>query len=251
YIREVWDEWLDDPTGPLLVGELDGQPVTLMKLSDLGSGECWLHGLRVAEEVRRRGFARAMITHALSLVQAAGDGVARFMTSEDNHPIHHIAEELGCRPVAAGVWFAGRGTPSERRLVPLDELHLDWLLEQIRSSDLLERNHGLYAFHWRFQPLGRDALRDHLSAGQVLHLPDSDAWAIVDYEDTWLGFGHGAPEPLATLLRGLLAHPALSTGQELFALTPPECELARQMVAAGFRQDAHGERCYEWRPSGR
>lgn len=251
YIHEEWDDWLADHSGPLLIGEYSGQPVAMMKITDLGSGEAWLHGLRVADEARRRGVGRALVEHALQLVQQTGDEVARFMTGEENEPIHRIAAALGFQQVAAGAWFVGRATPSERQLVPLDELHLDWLLDQLRSSELLSRTHGLYAFHWRYQPLNRDAFREHFLAGQVLTLPDSDAWAIVDFEDPWLGFAHGDPQPLVALLHGLRAHPALATGQELFALVPPDCELAKRLAEAGFRPESHGERCYEWRASAR
>lgn len=251
YIHEEWDDWLADPSGPLLVGELNGQPVAMMKITDLGSGEAWLHGLRVADEVRRRGIGRSLIEHALQLVQQAGDEVARFMTGDENEPVHRIAAELGFKHLTTGAWYKGRGISSERQLVPLDDLHLDWLIDQVLNSELLARTHGLYAFHWRYQPLNRDAFREHLLAGQVLTLPDSNAWAIVDFEDPWLGFAHGEREALVALFRGLRAHPALGQGQELYALVPPNCELANCLAEAGFRLESPGERCYEWRAPGR
>ncbi len=47
YLPEVWDEWLADARGQLLVATLDEVPVGVAKVTLLTPGEAWLEGLRV------------------------------------------------------------------------------------------------------------------------------------------------------------------------------------------------------------
>jgi ribosomal protein S18 acetylase RimI-like enzyme len=85
YIGYVWDDWLAATDGPLLVGAVDDRAVALVKLSDLGGGEGWIHGVRVAEAMRGRGIAQALIAHCVRLSRQLGYHSLRLMTGEDNY----------------------------------------------------------------------------------------------------------------------------------------------------------------------
>ncbi|GCF09865.1 GNAT family N-acetyltransferase [Dictyobacter arantiisoli] len=60
YIEHVWDNWLQDPAGQLLVATIDGQPVGAAHILMLNGEEAWLEGLRVDPTYRRQGLARAL-----------------------------------------------------------------------------------------------------------------------------------------------------------------------------------------------
>ncbi|MGD8597084.1 MAG: hypothetical protein PVJ26_08665, partial [Anaerolineae bacterium] len=47
YIPEVWEEWLADEGGLVLVGEWAGQVVALSKITFYPDGQVWLEGMRV------------------------------------------------------------------------------------------------------------------------------------------------------------------------------------------------------------
>src|SRR4051812_30919236 len=97
YIAEVWEGWLHASDGPLLVGTLAGQPVALAKISDLGCGEGWIHGVRVAQPVQGRGYGRQMLERCLALARERGDHIVRLMTSSGNAAMQRLAGALGFR----------------------------------------------------------------------------------------------------------------------------------------------------------
>src|SRR5580765_381984 len=64
YIEYVWDDWLADDRGVLLVGLLDG--------------------MRVDPQYRREGFGRILTSRTLVAARERGASVARLITSSDN-----------------------------------------------------------------------------------------------------------------------------------------------------------------------
>ncbi|HEX9069391.1 MAG TPA: GNAT family N-acetyltransferase, partial [Ktedonobacterales bacterium] len=52
YIPVVWDQWLADAKGALLVAEVAGEPVALGHLAMVNADEGWIEGIRVAEAAR-------------------------------------------------------------------------------------------------------------------------------------------------------------------------------------------------------
>lgn len=85
YLHEVWDAWLTDPRGPLLVAEVCGQPVATGKVTMLSATEAWLEGLSVHPAFQRRGLARRLINERLALARTAGARVARTFVFAANH----------------------------------------------------------------------------------------------------------------------------------------------------------------------
>ena len=66
YIADVWDEWLADPSGRLLVAVLGGSPIAVVHMKMVSSDECWLEGGRVAPAMRGRGISRRLNAEAMS-----------------------------------------------------------------------------------------------------------------------------------------------------------------------------------------
>src|SRR5947209_10972137 len=60
YIEYVWDKWLHDPEGLLLVATSDGRPVGIDHLQMLNATDAWLEGLRVDPNYRHQAIAKAM-----------------------------------------------------------------------------------------------------------------------------------------------------------------------------------------------
>jgi GNAT superfamily N-acetyltransferase len=204
YIGRVWDSWLDRPDGPLLAAELDGQTVGIAKLTDLSEGEGWIMGVRVAERVRGRGIARALLARCVELSRERGDRCLRFMTSAGTVPMQRAAA-TGFHLAVDGSWFHGPPVNSPSRALPVPPDRLPVLLDDLATSEV----EPLYIYDWRCRTLSEGRLRDHLERGQALHLPGSRAWAVVIPRDNlWVGFGHGEEAALAELLRAIRADSA-------------------------------------------
>ncbi|HEU4328255.1 MAG TPA: GNAT family N-acetyltransferase [Roseiflexaceae bacterium] len=268
YVPEVWDEWLADESGPLLVGELGGQPVALAKLTSLGEGEDWFEGLRIAPEQRGRGLARAMVRYCTELSRERGMRVLRFTSNIRNPTMHRLADDLGFRLCYIAPWYNTTALPNEpttdeehsspeaqpntqhATLQTLAEDRLGDLLADLERSALLRVTGGLYSHGWTAYDLTEARLRAHLERGEVHALKGGAAWAIVppsDWGGFWIAHAHGAPGELARLLLALRRAPEPKEGTYLRAHLPQEPTLAAALEAAGYTIGEHGAHFYEWK----
>ncbi len=101
YIEFVWDEWFNDPRGGLRVGELNGRPVGVNKLTMLTPQEGWMEGMRLHPDYRGRGYAHQFMADMVLLAKEKGAQVIRLATGSNNVPIQTVAKRLGLRKVAA------------------------------------------------------------------------------------------------------------------------------------------------------
>ncbi len=95
YIKYVWDEWLADPEGLMVVAEYAGHAVGLGKLSRSAPGQWWLEGLRVDPKVQGLKIGSHIFEYLDDWWQAHLDGAVRLMTSGQNTRVHHLSERLG------------------------------------------------------------------------------------------------------------------------------------------------------------
>src|SRR5438477_7266508 len=72
YIQYVWDDWLADTSGALLVATLAGRPVGLTHLRMMSPDEAWIEGVRVNPETRRQGVARKLTSRTLATAHERG-----------------------------------------------------------------------------------------------------------------------------------------------------------------------------------
>jgi GNAT superfamily N-acetyltransferase len=251
YVPRVWGRWLADTSGPLLVGTIDERPVALAKISALGAGEDWFHGLRVDPAQRGHGYARVMLAHCVALAQQRGTRTLRYLTDEQNKPMHHLADALGFELLYTPAWHtaAARSGASQAQALPASQLGR--LLAELEHSPLLALTRGLYAYEWHNLELNSARLQAHLVHGDVRALPGEPAWAIVTARERtgWeLAHIEGAPDAVERLcydLRGLPG--AISSQATLLTLLPPAAPTLGAMQTAGFGPAEDPMRVYELR----
>ena len=90
YIKDVFDDWLDDPRGEFTAAVLDDQVIGIAKLTDMGDGEWWLEGLRVDPAYRRRGIAIGFNRYHVDLARRWGGKVMRYTTRFALQPIYQF-----------------------------------------------------------------------------------------------------------------------------------------------------------------
>lgn len=249
YLPKIWDAWLADAGGPLLIGELDGRPAAVAKLSALGPDEDWFEGLRVAPEQRGRGFARAMLLRCVELSRERGARVLRYMTAEENAPMHRIGDDLGFRLVYAPMWYKASpraGAPA----AGVPPKRFEDLLHDLADSPLLARTGGLYTYDWCTFELTEERLRAHIERGEVVSLEDGGAWAIAvpnGRGGVWLAHVEGQGSNLERMCLAIRA--GLEPGDDAYAraLLPMDAPHIRALQAAGFADEGHQMRVYELR----
>lgn len=105
YIEEVWEEWLSDERGALLVAVSMDRPIGLIHVALCSDDEAWLEGIRVDPALRRRGIGRMLVSRALVAARERGAKVARLFTGHDNAASHGLIAAFGFKRVAEVVRY--------------------------------------------------------------------------------------------------------------------------------------------------
>ncbi|MFM8319775.1 MAG: GNAT family N-acetyltransferase [Chloroflexota bacterium] len=138
YIPYVWEDWLADRRGRLLVAELAepaeagerrfpaGQVVGFGKLSLLEQGDWWLEGLRIDPALQGRGIA-TQLTEALHAAWLALDpgSSLRLLTMANRYPVHHISTQMGMRRLGVYVFYRAQTHPPAESGAQPDTLPFD------------------------------------------------------------------------------------------------------------------------------
>jgi GNAT superfamily N-acetyltransferase len=251
YLPEVWDDWLADPKGQLLIGVLNGVPVGAAKVSMLTSSEAWLEGLRVDERYRHRGLAWQFHLRCLRTAHDLGAEVARLVTSSRNTAVHRIAERVGMRHVASCLDMIASALPPEEGSAPLVPLRPDdWphVSARVLSSPILEKTHGLYGVWCCWQALTEAKLRTHLAQGQVLSLPQKPLAAngpAIIVEARWealpVAYVDAAGARLEALALALRRQAACAGLPAAEMVIPDDATLRQALERAGYKNDMEPE----------
>ncbi len=248
YLPEVWDSWLRDPAGPMLVTLVDGVVAAVCKITLQGPSEAWFAGMRVAPACRGRGLASATTRAQLEWLAARGIPLARFTTASDNTAIHQLADRLGFRRVAV-VRHTGRplqegGPAPDLRTLSPDEENRAW--DIFRAAPFLRATAGLYGVGWTWMRFDRPRLQAHLFRGEVFGCGAAPAaLAIVVYRSPqtprYVTLLAGERHEALALLRALLvvwdlpAHDPAQPPSLRLPVPAGEAELDWVAAQAGLR----------------
>lgn len=169
YLAEVWETWLADPNGVLAVAEWQGQVVGTGHLSDLGWGEAWLEGLRVAPELQGRGIGSRLHDYFVGRWLAGSSAVVRLLTHEHREAVRAMCARTGFEPIARVQFRSGRASQGAHSFElaandsprAFDDLtgqstsqacaglmDLGWELAEL-TADRLRHTRGLKIWSWR------------------------------------------------------------------------------------------------------
>lgn len=210
YIPEVWDRWLVDERGVLLVGELDSperQVVALQKITFQTPDQVWLEGMRVDPDYRGQGIAAQFLQHSVTYARRHGARVVRLGTGEYNQPVHKLAARAGMERVGVFAPWSAEPLAEGPQPVTLTLESLDRVMSFLQASPVLAHTHGLVGIHWSWWELSTQYLVDRLTGGQVVAqvtpLGDLAALAVIDFtpgeDEMWIGFADGQPEAVRAL----------------------------------------------------
>jgi ribosomal protein S18 acetylase RimI-like enzyme len=192
YIAAVFDTWLEDTSGALLVAIFEGRPVGLAHLLMLSAEDAWIEGIRVDPAVRRRGIGRVLISQVLRTAYERGAKVARLFTDSDNvasqtlvtrrFGFQRVAEvtryssealEIGSSTDTSALLETQAATPGPRLLLAGGEDYAriwSWL----EQSNLAPVNGGLQFGSWCAWALTGEDLQAYLLDGAV--------WLLEEWE---------------------------------------------------------------------
>jgi GNAT superfamily N-acetyltransferase len=252
YIHQVWDEWLVNPSGRLLVAILANRPVGLMHLQIVAPGECWLEGMRVDPAMRKQGISKRLNEQAIREAQRIGAIVARLATRSENSIAQRAIESLGFQQVGTYLHYVGaaeavRGAPQPRVAEAQD---LPALLAFLGRSNIFPVTGGLIYSDWgdRTRALTEEVLTKRLASGQVLLLSlwdDFQAIAICGLQNAaepvlLVEYIDGTTEGIGRLAYGLRSL-AVERGLEQVAITIPNLLMLRDVLeGTGYQTEDAG-----------
>lgn len=242
YIPEIWDDWLADEQGQLIVGDLEGQVVALSKTTFQPAGQAWLEGMRVDPTCRQRGIAGQFLEYSIAQARARGACVVRLGTSAHNTPVHIIAARAGMERVGAYVLRSAEPLPDGSPLIYLAPVQDARLRAFLAQSPALAHTRGLYSVGWAWQELSEARASQFLAAAQVVvHLAaGSDILALVtvhvdpDGDEMWIGFADGRPQELAELASNIRFNAAQRGIARVRVMVPDLPWLLNAFEAAGY-----------------
>ncbi len=178
YLPQVWESWLTDTRGKLLVATIDEQPVAVAHVKLTSDEEGWLEGMRVAPENRERYIATELSKYCLNVAEELGARVAHFVTSSANAPVHHIATKLVFQKVGSFVPYQAKAEDIPFALTVEGPDFLENILALLTNSEVYAAARGLYWHHWNCYTLTREELAKRLDAGEILSLRGDDGMAL-------------------------------------------------------------------------
>jgi len=261
YIDRVWDEWLRDPSGQLLVAVHDGRPVGILHLRMLNETDAWQEGMRVDPDYRRRGIARRLSLEAGAEAMRRGAAVVRLLTESDNTASIHMIEQARFRQVGAFVpHTAGPITSVPRHNIGLDEptlataRDLDEIIDYLNVSNIFPAVGGLYYAGFTGYRISDRLLAEKIQAGQLYILSRwgrLDGLAIAEprgreqEKHLFIGYIDGTTESISLIayaLRRKLAGMHLS---QIRAAVPDLIMVRDAFTGAEYTWDGHTFYTYE------
>ncbi|MGG6296346.1 GNAT family N-acetyltransferase [Leptolyngbya sp. AN02str] len=217
YIMDVWDEWIADPSGCILLLEVDSQPIGMVRLTRLSNSEGWIEGLRVDRTHRQQGWGSVLIDAAMQQAATLGLSTVRTCIHQHNAIMHGFIQRRGYGGLGDYGWYRANcvsQAPSVLQPLQLDDLEMAWA-----------------ALH-RFQPRTESCLfvcrgakwQRHTQAALAQRLQQGWVWGEVrsrtlhslfirssmDTPDGtfWVGWVGGTPEAMGMALQDIrrLAH---------------------------------------------
>jgi GNAT superfamily N-acetyltransferase len=242
YIPEVWDDWLADEQGLVLVGELGGTVAALSKVTFQTPEQVWLEGMRVDPAYRLRGIAGRFLDYSIAYARQRGARVVRLGTSHHNTAVHHMVTRAGMERVGSYALRAAEPLAGDARPSFLTPEFGPEARAFLTASAVLAHTCGLCSFGWAWQELSTELLSRFLEGGQVTAQFTADrrlaALAPIRFDPDdkrlWIGFADGQPGAVVALAAALRAHAAQIGAQKVQVMLPDLPWLRDAFRSAGY-----------------
>ncbi len=244
YVPEVWDDWLTDSEGLLLVATVKGTPVGVAHAGFQTPDVAWLEGVRVHEQYRGLGIAGKLNMALTKWAAERGARVARLCTGSSNIASRNHLSKVGFQVLQTfqrldskrGLGARPSGVVRLRRLL---KGHWNWLC----SRSEFVSNRAMYSDGWTWHPLTYAVLRKHVAESRVLltvrnNSPSSCCVFLDEDQRLTLGFAAGKLEDVCRSVRLLRFMLSQKNRERIRVLLPARSVLIPALERAGFKKTA-------------
>ena len=241
YIPKVWDDWIKDKNGRIMIATVQGRPVGVAHMFFQTRHVAWLEGVRVHPDYRGLGIAGKLNRKLVDYAASKGATVARLSTDLDNKASRRHLSRTGFKLLQLYPRYTSK--KPLRRQTGLSKVwrYNDTLWKRVKSSDTYRNYQGLYAEGWTWYPLTSQRLRDLVKQGSVLQTKDTSSNGqalsimIPGGEGYTIGYLSGKPDQLETIARYLryLLSKAKSK-RRVRILVPKSASVERTLRKSGY-----------------
>ncbi len=250
YVADVFDSWLENPYGQVLVAVTEtDEAIGMARVSMLSASEAWVQAARVHPDHRRQGVGGHLTRAGEVWAAERGALVIRLLTEDWNEPAQRQVEKSGYRLVARWAMAqksvgrsvpaisgnGGKRAPAEERLRPasvheVEPAYLAW-----STGELITAGHGLFpAVSWMWRQM---TIEDVAKAARSRTLWDCPAgWLIGKIEDDmfWVSWVVSGPEDAYRLLKAAIDLAEEQGAERLRVLLPQTDWLLRAVGRVGL-----------------
>jgi len=260
YIEYVWDKWLYNPNGQLLVATSDSKPVGVVNMRMLDKTDAWLEGVRVDPAYPRQGIARALMEQALLEAMRRGATYARLITGSTNEAFIRLAESMHMRRVGSFAIYSATLLPTSPKRAVREQTQLatqadlDDVINYLNVSNIFPLVGGLYYTQFTAYPITAELLEGKIAAQQLYILRRwnrLDGLAIVDtgeglFEKNRLSLGYldGTTIESISLIAYDLQHHLAGMGLESIHAYAPDLVLVHDALGGIGYYESERMVCY-------
>ncbi len=241
---KVWDDWLKENNGLLLVATVRGTPVGVAHGSFQTRDVAWLEGVRVHEQYRGLGIAGKLNMALTRWASKKGARVARLCTGSSN-----IASRKHLERVKFKLLQTFQRLDSRRKLanrppgVVRPRRLTRGLWNWLQARPEFVENRAMYSDGWTWHPLSQAVLRRHSAEGRVLltvrkDSPSSCCIFLDDDRRLTAGFAAGDLKDLTRSLRMLRFMMSRGSHEKVRVLLPTKSPLGQVLEHSGFEKTA-------------
>jgi len=234
YIPKVWDDWIKEKNGKLLIATVRGLPVGVAHAFFQTRRDAWLEGVRVHPDYRGLGIAGKLNKALFEYAASNGAKVARLCTGLDNKASRRHLSRTGFRLLQLYARYSSkRPLIKQPSGVSKVRKYNDTLWKQVKTSQNYRHYKGLFADGWTWYPLTPQNLKELVRNGRVLQTKNdssndqSISIMIPDEEGFTIGFMSGSTYQLETharYLRYLLSKKRIKKRARILVPTLPRLE---------------------------
>jgi GNAT superfamily N-acetyltransferase len=262
YIADVWETWLHDENGALLVAVKNGIPVGIANLRMLNAEEAWMEGMRVDPAFRQQGVAGALFDAQISEARRRGASIARLITNSTNASAIRLIERTPMRRVGAyAPYQAGPLVTNSKRVYGLETPVLataedsNEVIDYLNISNIFPAVGGLYYQGFTAYSITARLIEQKVTSGQIYLLR---RWGRLDglvmceprewsgEKQLFVGYIDGTTESISLLAYALRAMLPQLHREKAEAHVPDLMMVRDAFSGAEYEWDGHVFYTYEW-----
>src|SRR6266571_3992982 len=244
YLPEVWDDWLADTDGRLIVATVNGRTVGVAHATLQTPDVAWLEGVRVHEQYRGHGIAGKLNKVLIEWARKRHARVARLCTGSSNQASKKHLERIHFPALQTFQRLdSTRGLLAKPSGVKTPRGSAEKLWNWLSTSPEFAENRAMYSDGWTWHPLTPQAFRKNVGQGRVLVASKNrqpSACCILLDEDKIMtaGFVAGEPRDAGKLIRMLRYQIRRKGRGTLRVLLPLKSPMIQALEHSGFEKTA-------------